>query len=125
MRKKILLVEDAPMSIVVVKKEVEFLGYECLVAKDGQEAVQKASEDQPDLILMDISLPKMDGLQAASRIRENPKTQAIPILPVTAKAMPGDREKCLQAGCDEYIAKPLSHRELGTCIEELLNTKGA
>ena len=121
MRKKILLVEDAPMSIAVVKKEIEFLGYECLVAKDGQEAVQKASEDQPDLILMDISLPKMDGLQATAAIRKDPRTGKVPIIAVTARAMPGDRERCLQAGCDDYMAKPISHRELGPCIEKLLN----
>ena len=123
MKKRILLVEDAPMSIAVVRKEIEFLGNECVVAKDGQEAVQKASEDQPDLILMDISLPKMDGFQAASRIRENPKTQAIPILAATAKAMPSDREKCLASGCDDYIAKPFTYKQLGAAIEKLFKAQ--
>ena len=122
MKKRILLVEDAPMSIAVVRKEIEFLGYECVVAKDGQEAVRKASKHVPDLILMDISLPKMDGLQATAEIRKNPRTEGIPIIAVTARAMPGDRERCLEAGCDEYMAKPLSHRELGPRIEKLLTT---
>ena len=121
MKKKILLVEDAELSADIMKKEVEFLGYDCLVAKDGKDAVQKAGEALPDLILMDICLPEMDGLDATVEIRKNPKTKAIPIIVVTATAMPEDREKCLQAGCDEFISKPVSHRELGPCIEKLLN----
>jgi two-component system cell cycle response regulator DivK len=120
MKKKILVVEDAPSSIAVFKKELDFLGYECLVAQDGKEAIKKAADYQPDLIIMDISLPKVSGLEAASQIRQNPATQAIPILAATARTMPGDRERCLRAGCDDYIAKPFSHRELGPCIEKLL-----
>jgi len=121
MKKKILLVEDAPMSIAVMRKELEFLGYECVVALNGKEAVKKAGDNLPDLIIMDISLPKMDGLEATSQIRKNPQTKAIPILAATAQTMPGDREKCLEAGCDDYIAKPFGHKELGACIERLLN----
>ncbi len=125
MKKKILLVEDAPMSIAVVKKEIEHLGYECVVAMDGEEAVRKADNWLPDLIVMDISLPKMDGLQATAEIRKNPRTQAIPILAATARAMPGDRERCSEAGCNDYLPKPFGHKELGGRIEKLLNTKGA
>jgi len=120
MKKRILLVEDNPATIEVVEQELEFLGYEVVVAKNGLEAVQMASSELPALIVMDIALPKMDGLQAASRIRNNPKTHAIPILAATAKALPGDREKCLMGGCDDYIAKPFTHRELGAAIEKLL-----
>ena len=120
MKKKILLVEDNPATIDVIQKELEFLGYESVVAEDGKEGVEKASSYLPDLIIMDISLPKMDGLEASIAIRKNPKTQTIPILAATARALPGDKEKCLQAGCDDYIAKPFTHRELGAVIKKLL-----
>jgi len=121
MKKKILLVEDAELSADIMKKEVEYLGYECVVAEDGKEAVQKAGEILPDLILMDICLPEMDGLEATAEIRNDPRTKAIPIIAVTARAVPGDKEKCLKAGCNAYLPKPLSHRELGPCLEKFLN----
>ena len=120
MKKHILLVEDHQATIDLMSQELEFLGYEVMVAQNGLEAVQVAFSELPALIVMDIALPKMDGLQAASRIRKNPKTQQIPILAATAKALPGDREKCLASGCDDYLAKPFTHRELGGCIERLL-----
>ncbi|MBI2987894.1 MAG: response regulator [Deltaproteobacteria bacterium] len=120
MKKKILLVEDNPATIDVIQKELEFLGYESMVAQDGREGVDKAASQSPDLIIMDISLPKMDGLEASTLIRKNPKTQSIPILAATARALPGDKEKCLQSGCDDYIAKPFTHRELGAAIKKLL-----
>ena len=120
MKKKILLVEDNPATIDVIQKELEFLGYDPIVAEDGKRAVELATSEMPALIIMDISLPKMDGLEASYLIRKNPKTQSIPILAATARALPGDREKCLQSGCDDYIAKPFTHRELGACIKKLL-----
>ena len=120
MKRKILLVEDNPATVDVILKELEFLGYESIVAEDGKEGVDKAASQMPDLIIMDISLPKMDGLEATSMIHKNPKTQSIPILAATARALPGDKEKCLQAGCDDYIAKPFTHRELGAAIKKLL-----
>lgn len=120
MKRKILLVEDNPATIDVIQKELEFLGYDCVVADDGKKGVDMATSQLPDLIIMDISLPKLDGLAATSLIRQNPKTQAIPILAATARALPGDREKCLQGGCDDYIAKPFTHRELGAAIKKLL-----
>ena len=120
MKQKILLVEDNPATIDVIQKELEFLGYDCIVADDGRKGVDMAASHLPDLIIMDISLPKLDGLGAAALIRQNPKTQATPILAATARALPGDREKCLQGGCDDYIAKPFTHRELGAAIKKLL-----
>jgi CheY-like chemotaxis protein len=120
MKRKILLIEDNPATIDVIEKELEFLGYESVIAEDGKEGVEKAISYLPDLIIMDISLPKMDGLEASTAIRKNPKTQTIPILAATARALPGDKEKCLQAGCDDYIAKPFTHRELGAAIKKLL-----
>lgn len=124
MKGKILLVEDGPLSIAAVKKELDFMGYDCLVAQDGKEAIEKACEFLPDLIVMDISLPGMRGLEAVSQIRKNPETQAIPIVAATARTMPGDRERCLQAGCDAYIAKPFDPRELGARIQKLLKAVG-
>ena len=120
MKKRILLVEDNPATIDVIQKELEFLGYDSITAYDGKKAVEMASSQLQDLIIMDISLPKMDGLEAASLIRKNSKTQSIPVLAATARALPGDREKCLQGGCDDYIAKPFTHRELGAAIKRLL-----
>ncbi|MGH7773213.1 MAG: response regulator [Candidatus Binatia bacterium] len=120
MKKKILLAEDNIATVDVMQKELEFLGYESIIAKDGQEAVDMATSSLPDLIIMDISLPKLDGLEAAVLIRKNPKTGSIPILAATAKALPGDKAKCLEAGCDDYIAKPFTHHELGAAIKKLL-----
>lgn len=123
MKKRILLVEDNAATIDVMRQELEFLGYEVTVAENGVEAVEMAISQLPDLIVMDIRMPKMDGLQAASKIRKNPKTHPIPILAATAKALPGDREKCLASGCDDYIAKPFTHRELGAAVEKLLKER--
>jgi two-component system, cell cycle response regulator DivK len=103
-----------------VQKELEFLGYDAITADDGRKAVEMAEAHLPDLIIMDISLPQMDGLQATALIRENPKTKSIPILAATARALPGDREKCIQSGCNDYIAKPFTHRELGAALKKLL-----
>ena len=120
MKKRILLVEDNPATIDVVQKELEFLGYEALTAENGEKAIEMAAAELPDLIIMDISLPRMDGLEATAMIRKNPKTESIPILAATARALPGDREKCLQSGCNDYIAKPFTHRELGAVLKKLL-----
>jgi CheY-like chemotaxis protein len=123
MKQRILLVEDNPGTIDVMRQELEVLGYDVTVAKNGVEAVEMATTLLPDLIVMDIIMPKMDGLQAATQIRQNSKTQAIPILAATAMAMPGDREKCLAGGCDGYIAKPFTYRELGAAIQKLLDKR--
>ena len=103
--------------------ELEVLGYDVTVAQDGQEAVQKATAEPPDVIVMDMLMPKMDGFQAASSIRQNPKTKDIPILAATALARPGDREKCLESGCDGYIAKPFTHKQLGAAIDRLIEAQ--
>ena len=103
--------------------ELEVLGYDVTVAQDGQEAVQKATAEPPDVIVMDMLMPKMDGFQVASAIRQNPKTKDIPILAATALARPGDREKCLESGCDGYIAKPFTHKQLGAAIDRLIEAQ--
>ena len=120
MKMRMLLVEDNPATMDIVQTELEFLGYDTMVADNGKKAVEMAATHLPDLIIMDISLPKMDGLEAAALIRKNPKTKTIPILAATARALPGDKEKCLRGGCDGYIAKPFTHRELGAAIKKLI-----
>ena len=120
MKKRVLLVEDNPPTADVLELELKHLGYEVKVAKNGLEAVKMAVSEPPDLVVMDILLPELDGLEATRQIRENPATRDIPILAATAKAMPGDKEKCLAAGCDGYIAKPFSHRELEVAIAGVL-----
>jgi CheY-like chemotaxis protein len=122
MKKRVLLVEDNPAAMDVMQKELEFLGYDVSVANDGAEAIKLAEAELPDVVVMDILMPKMDGIEAASRIHENPKTQSIPILAATARAMPGDREQCLSGGCDAYIAKPFTHKDLDVAIKKLLQT---
>jgi two-component system cell cycle response regulator DivK len=89
----------------------------------GLAAVNMAAQYLPDLIVMDIRLPKLDGLQATAEIKKDHRTKMIPILAATVNAMPGDREKCLAAGCDGYIAKPFTHRQLGAAIEGLLSKR--
>ena len=120
MKAKILLVEDNPATIDVIQKELEFLGYNSIIAEDGKKALDMANSQSPDLIILDISLPKVNGLEVAAEVRKSPKIASIPILAATARALPGDREKCLEAGCDDYIAKPFTHRELGAAIKKLL-----
>ena len=120
MKKKILLVEDHPMSASVMKSEMEFLGYECIVAINGEDAIKKTSDYLPDLVIMDILLPIMNGLEAATNIRNNPKTKMVPILAATCLTQPGDRERCLQAGCNDYLPKPFTHIELDASINKLL-----
>lgn len=120
MKKRILVAEDNEDMALILHQLLESHGHEVTLARDGVETVEMATSQLPDLIIMDITLPKMDGLQATSRIRRNPKTQAIPILAVTAKAMEGDQQKCLASGCDGYISKPFTVKELRGAIERLL-----
>jgi CheY-like chemotaxis protein len=120
MKKKILLVEDNPDLRELVKKQLGLLGYDSIVARDGQEAIRLAESERPDVIIMDLFLPKFDGLEAAARIRKNPNLQSVPIIAATGRAEPGDRELCLNAGCDEYLAKPYAPQELGDVIRMLL-----
>ncbi|MBI2350618.1 MAG: response regulator [Deltaproteobacteria bacterium] len=123
MKKRVLLVEDHPETIEVMQLELEVLGFEVVVAQNGLEAVEKATAESPDLIVMDMLMPKMNGFQAAASIRQSPKIKGIPILAATALARPGDREKCLESGCDGYIAKPFTHRQLGAAIDRLFEAQ--
>jgi len=118
---KILVVEDNEMNRDMLTRRLQKRGYDVGTAVDGEEALTMAGSERPDLILMDLSLPLIDGWEVARRIKQTPETAAIPIIAITAHAMRGDREKALEAGCDDYETKPIEfHRLLGK-IEALLN----
>ncbi len=123
MKKRVLLVEDHPGTIEVMRQELEILGYEVKVAENGLQAVRMSASEAPDVIVMDILMPQMDGLEAAAQIRANPRTGEIPIVAATALARPGDKEKCLGGGCDGYIAKPFTHKQLGAAIEKAFEAR--
>jgi len=104
---QILLVEDNEMNRDMLSRRLIRKGFEVQAAVDGQQALEMAAQQQPALILMDMSLPVLDGWEATRRLKADPVTQAIPVIGLTAHAMDGDREKCLQAGCDDYDTKPI------------------
>ena len=104
---RVLLVEDNEMNRDMLSRRLTRKGFEVVVALDGAEAVQAAAVDPPALILMDMSLPVMDGWEATRRIKADAATAAIPVIGLTAHAMEGDRQKCLAAGCDDYDTKPV------------------
>jgi signal transduction histidine kinase/CheY-like chemotaxis protein len=116
----VLLAEDNAASIMTIGEYLQTHGYTIVNAHDGLEAIQKAEESNPDIILMDIQMPVMDGLEAMRRLRENPRFQFMPIIALTAIAMPGDRERCLEAGANEYMSKPVSLKKLRHIINEML-----
>jgi CheY-like chemotaxis protein len=118
--KKILIVEDNELNTELLVQLLED-DYELLTAEDGKQGVDLATSELPDLILMDISLPVMDGYEATKRIKANPALSHILIIAVTAHAMAGDEEKALSAGCDAYMTKPLDDDLLFEKLEELLN----
>lgn len=122
-KKRVLLVEDNASTIDVVEMELKCLGYEVTIAKDGLEALRLIGERMPDLVIMDIQMPQMNGFEAVRQIRANPAIQNVPVLAATAKALKGDREKCFAAGCDGYIAKPFTHRELDSAINEVFKRR--
>ncbi len=120
MPKRILVVEDNPDNRILITDVLTSLNYEVLVAVDGEEGVRKAEIEVPDLILMDLSLPQMDGWTATGHIKSNPELQHIPIVALTAHAMVGDRERALEAGCDDYVSKPIDLRELAGKLAQYL-----
>jgi CheY-like chemotaxis protein len=116
----VLLAEDNEANISTMMDYLQIQGYQVSVARNGVEAVQQAKQHKPDLILMDIQMPEMDGLEATYRIRCEPDLAAIPIIAITALAMPGDRERCLAAGAVDYLTKPVSLKQLVNIIEQHL-----
>ena len=104
---KILLVEDNEMNRDMLSRRLERRGYQVVMAGDGQQGVEMAQTEVPDLILMDMSLPGIDGWEAARRIKQSPDTRGIPVIALTSHAMAGDREQALASGCDDYDTKPV------------------
>jgi len=118
--KRILYVEDNFQNKRLVRKILAARGFEVLEAEDGLTGVEVATNELPDLILMDISLPGIDGVEATQRIKAHPSTMAIPVIALTANAMRGDRERFIAAGCDEYLPKPISTMDLISMINRFL-----
>lgn len=120
---RILLCEDNERNAKLIKDILEFHGYEVHVAVDGEEGVRMAKELMPDIILMDMQMPKMDGLTAIHEIRKEDSLAHIPIVAITSFAMAGDKERILKAGADYYLSKPIDTRALPKLIKEILNKK--
>lgn len=109
---KILIVEDNELNRDMISRRIAKRGFDVVMAFDGEQGLEMAIKEAPDLILMDMDLPVMDGWEATRRIKSNPRTKAIPVIALTAHAMVGDREGCLSAGCDEYDIKPVQMTSL-------------
>ena len=122
---KILLVEDNEMNRDMLSRRLVRHGYEVIIAVDGQQGSEMALSERPDLILMDMSLPVMDGWEATRRIKGNDLTRQIPVIALTAHAMAGDREKAMEVGCDDYDTKPVEWPRLLGKIVALLVPKAA
>ena len=120
MSKKILIVEDDPRSLKMIRMTLRPYGYSLLEATDGEEALKMARSDKPDLIIMDLRLPKVSGLEVTRQLRQMSDFSHIAIIAITAYAMKGDEEKAISAGCDAYLAKPINTRELPKLVTEML-----
>lgn len=118
---KILLVEDNEMNRDMLSRRLKRKGYEIIIAVDGGEGIEKAISEKPDLILMDMSLPVIDGWTATQKLKEKDNTKLIPVIALTAHAMQGDYEKALAAGCDDYDTKPIELPRLLAKIESFLS----
>ena len=121
MRKVILIVEDDPKSLTLTRDLLQISGYTTIEATDGEQGVELAKAKKPDLILMDIMMPKMDGLEATRILKADITTKNIPIVALTSYVMKGDKERMLEAGCDGYIAKPVDIQELLKTVGEYLS----
>ena len=118
--KKAIIVEDHPDLMEILSLQLETLGFSVISANNGMEGVEKAITEKPDLILMDIMMPGMDGREATRRIRSNPETKDIPILAATVLFEESDLRSCIEAGCNDYIVKPFSHQELRAKIMDFI-----
>ena len=120
MQEKILIVEDNPRNMRLLEMTLKVKGYSLLKATDGEEALDMAMTERPDLIIMDIQLPKIDGLEVTRKLKNTQAFSHIPIIALTAYAMKGDKEKAIDAGCDAYLPKPINTRELPGVIAKML-----
>jgi CheY-like chemotaxis protein len=121
---RVLVVEDNRDNMTLIVDVLETLDYEVIQAGDGVRGVETALAEKPDLILMDLSLPKMDGWTAAQAIKSNPEIRHIPVLALTAHAMGGDRDRALAAGCDDYLTKPINLSELAIKLTKYMGKLG-
>jgi CheY-like chemotaxis protein len=120
----ILVAEDNPDNRVLLTRRLERQGWTVIVAEDGVEAVEQCRSHGPDLVLMDVAMPRMTGLEATRTLRADPATAAVKIIAVTAHAMEGNRQECLAAGCDDFTTKPVNFPELMALIRHHMNLGG-
>ena len=120
MKEKILIVEDNPLNMRLLEMVLRAKSYTLFKATNGEEALDMAMREQPDLIIMDIQLPKVNGLEVTRKLRNNPVFSYTPIIAITAYAMKGDKERVIESGCDAYLSKPINTRELPEMVAEML-----
>ena len=119
----VLCIEDNPANMILVGRVVEAEGYELIKAEDGYKALEVLENTVPDIILLDINLPGIDGLELARRFKADERLAPVPLIATTAQVLVGDRERCLEAGCDDYLPKPLDIRKLREVIKQyIVNT---
>lgn len=123
MKERILIVEDNLQSMRLIEMTLKAKGYTLLEAFDGEEAIEVAVRERPDLVILDIQLPKMSGLEVTKKLRETPEFAHTPIIAITAYAMKGDKEKVIDAGCDLHLSKPINTRELPALIAQMLQQR--
>jgi CheY-like chemotaxis protein len=121
---KILIVEDNPMNRDMLSRRLMRSGHSVLMADDGRQGIESALNEIPDLILMDMSLPEIDGWEATRRLKSDKVTRRIPVIALTAHAMSSDRQKCMEAGCDDYDTKPVDYQRLTAKIQAALQLGG-
>ena len=124
MKEKILIVEDNPQNMRLIRMVLRAKGYTLLEATNGEEALEMAISERPELIIMDIRLPKMTGLEVAKKLRESPAFSHTPIIAITAYAMSSDKERAIDSGCDAYLSKPINTRTLPGVVAEMLGAVG-
>ncbi len=120
-RKRILVVDDEIYIVHILEFSLTMEGYDVITAADGEEALRRVEEDEPDLVVLDIMMPRMDGYEVCRRLREDPATRNLPVILLSAKGRPMDRDLGLDAGADDYIVKPFSPRRLLEKIRELMD----
>ena len=121
-KKKILLIDDTVEVLMVIVDYLEMAGYEVTTASDGMKGIEQARLTKPDLILMDVQMPGLDGVEATKKLRADPTFKHVPIIALTALAMPNDRERCIAAGMNEYMSKPIKLRALVNIIQKCLSS---
>ncbi|MBM3151550.1 MAG: response regulator [Chloroflexi bacterium] len=120
---RILLVEDNPDNFELIRFLLEREGYQVLEARDGSQGLRMARSERPDLVLMDLSLPQVDGWSAATQLKADPQTAGIPLVAITAHTLPGDRKRALESGFDGYISKPINVTSLNETVKKALEGK--